>query len=99
MAKSTKRKCPACGQMKMFRADQKTCGCRGPHPNLSLPQEMNSQILHYKAKSQELEREVKKLLKDRGKFEELISDLKHAIPSMDPYPRAVLSESKSASKN
>lgn len=28
MSKPTKRLCPACGQMRVFRADQKTCGCK-----------------------------------------------------------------------
>jgi hypothetical protein len=27
LAKPTKRKCPKCGEIKEFRADQKTCGC------------------------------------------------------------------------
>lgn len=37
MSKSTKRKCPACGQTKLFRSDNKSCGCRGTNPNLSAP--------------------------------------------------------------
>src|SRR5215472_6376403 len=32
MSKPVKRKCPQCGQVKPFRADQKTCGC--PHPGV-----------------------------------------------------------------
>jgi hypothetical protein len=27
-----RRKCPACGKMKTFRSDVKTCGCRGSNP-------------------------------------------------------------------
>lgn len=34
MSKPTKRKCPACGEEKEFRADQKTCGCKGSNPEL-----------------------------------------------------------------
>jgi len=30
MAKEIKRKCPQCGQVKLFRSDQKTCGCKPP---------------------------------------------------------------------
>ena len=30
MAKEIKRKCPQCGQVKLFRSDQKTCGCKSP---------------------------------------------------------------------
>lgn len=33
--KPVKRECPACGQVKTFRADNKTCGCRGTNPNLN----------------------------------------------------------------
>ena len=34
MSKPVKRRCPQCGEVKLFRADQKTCGCprRGPVP-------------------------------------------------------------------
>lgn len=32
MAKLVKRICPACGQLKEFRSDNKTCGCKGYHP-------------------------------------------------------------------
>ena len=32
-----KRKCPACGQVKEFRTDQKTCGCKGTNPKLAEP--------------------------------------------------------------
>ena len=34
MSKSIKRKCPACGLVKEFRADCKTCGCAGTNPSL-----------------------------------------------------------------
>jgi len=30
MSKPIKRRCPQCGKMKSFRADQKTCGCPRP---------------------------------------------------------------------
>ena len=32
MSKTIKRKCPACGELKEFRADVKTCGCGGTNP-------------------------------------------------------------------
>lgn len=35
MAKSIKRKCPACHEVKLFRSDCRTCGCKGTNPNLS----------------------------------------------------------------
>lgn len=33
--KPTKRKCPVCGEMKLIRQDQKSCGCKGPNPNIA----------------------------------------------------------------
>jgi len=30
MSKAVKRRCPQCGEVKSFRADQKTCGCPRP---------------------------------------------------------------------
>ncbi len=30
MSKAVKRRCPRCGKVKLFRADQKTCGCPRP---------------------------------------------------------------------
>lgn len=32
MASPVKRKCPACRKKKVYRKDQKTCGCGGPQP-------------------------------------------------------------------
>src|SRR5271166_2021126 len=32
MAKEVKRVCPECGQQKLFRSDQKTCGCVNAKP-------------------------------------------------------------------
>lgn len=89
MAKAIKRQCPACGKTKKFRADQKTCGCRGSNPNLAAD-DTGAQLLHYKSKSDQLEKQVKTLLTDRGHFAELISDLKRSIPAIDPYPRQLI---------
>lgn len=36
MAKPVKRECPACHEVKAFRADQRTCGCKGTNPNVGL---------------------------------------------------------------
>lgn len=34
MSKEVARKCPACGQVKKYRSDQKSCGCQGSNPEL-----------------------------------------------------------------
>jgi hypothetical protein len=89
MAKDIKRRCPACGKTKAFRADVKTCGCRGTNPNINFAPASGAeaaQLAHFRAKTKHLEAAIKKLLADRGKYAELIADLKRAIPAIDPYP-------------
>jgi len=45
MAKAVKRICPGCKQEKLFRADQKTCGCQGSNPQLvEKPIDKKSQV-------------------------------------------------------
>lgn len=56
------------------------------------------QLLHFKAKSQQLENQVKSLLKDRGQYAELVGDLKRSIPAIDPYPRFKMNLSKNTAK-
>lgn len=53
-----------------------------------------AQLAHFKAKNKQLERELKKLLEDRGKHAEMFADLKRAIPALEPYPRAAITPSK-----
>jgi hypothetical protein len=66
-----------------------------PKPELTL--EEQSELLHFKAKSRSLEQSVSSLLKDRGKQIALFSDLKAAIPAIDPYPREPIAAKKHAS--
>lgn len=53
-------------------------------------QSAEAQLLHYRVRSHQLEKQVKSLLKDRGQYAELIGDLKRAIPAIDPYPKIEL---------
>ena len=39
----TKRKCPACGVMKLMRSDVKTCGCKGTNPFPTIVNPMRNQ--------------------------------------------------------
>lgn len=45
MSKTVKRLCPACGKTKEFRADCKTCGCRGSNPRLNQSRRAAARIL------------------------------------------------------
>lgn len=45
MAKVIKRLCPACNEIKEFRADCKTCGCKGTNPNLATPIKTDAKIV------------------------------------------------------
>jgi hypothetical protein len=83
MAKETKRKCPQCKKMKFFRADQKTCGCQKP------TQAPEGQLLHYKAKSKVLEKQLEKLLKDRATLEAIANEVRTAVEAATPYDRVV----------
>ena len=85
MAKAIKRKCPACGKVKSFRSDNKTCGCAGTNPNVAAGSE-SGQIIHYRAKVKQLEKQLRKLQGERGTFKTLIDDLKDAVVASDPYP-------------
>jgi hypothetical protein len=45
VAKNQTRKCPACGETKSFRVDQKTCGCAGSNPKFNLkPTELDEKV-------------------------------------------------------
>ena len=100
MSKPVKRKCPACGKVKSFRADNKTCGCAGNNPNLyerSADPGSQTQILHYRAKTKQLEKQLVKLMADRGKYKAFIDDLKSAVSASTPYPPIALPQPESAS--
>lgn len=45
-----------------------------------------AQVVHLKAKNQLLESTVKSLLKERGKYTELVKDVKAAVTALDPLP-------------
>lgn len=50
MAKSITRKCPACGERKRFRSDNKTCGCQGTNPVLVAKENPETEQLDFKIK-------------------------------------------------
>src|SRR5579859_3702430 len=45
MSKFVIRQCPACLETKEFRADCKTCGCKGTNPNLSQPIKTDAKVV------------------------------------------------------
>lgn len=57
-----------------------------------------SQLVHYKAKSQNLEAGLTKLMKERGKNAELIAELKTAVIALDPFKRVPIKVRTGASQ-
>lgn len=74
--KPTKRKCPQCGVVKLFRADQKTCGC------IKEPSSDREEFL--RAKNTQLEAQVKQLQRDTGSLKELTDALVGAVKALEP---------------
>lgn len=64
MSKPIKRKCPACGEVKEFRADCKTCGCRGTNPQVSLVQNPKEKPALTPEQIQDIELEKLRLKKE-----------------------------------
>lgn len=57
-----------------------------------------SQLVHYKAKAQNLESSLLKLMKERGKNADLIAELKTAVIALDPFKREPIKIRQGASK-
>lgn len=57
MAKLVTRMCPACTEVKAFRSDNKTCGCRGTNPQLDVDAEWGDSV----SKTKEISRLQKAL--------------------------------------
>ncbi len=53
-------------------------------------QDQNSELLHFKAKSQQLETAVRGLLQEKGKATALAAELRSAIVATEPYPRVAV---------
>jgi len=62
---------------------------KAPKPAAIPIQDQNGELLHFKAKSQQLEAAVRTLLKDQGKGKALAAELRSAIVATEPYPRFV----------
>ncbi len=83
--KATLRKCPACGQRKLFRADNKTCGClslRGVDPKRVAPQ-----LVHLRKQNEQLSRQVFRLLTLLGSQKEMAKLVADSVEAAQPVPR------------
>ena len=80
--KETKRKCPACGNVKLFRADQKTCGCKATKVEMPASDRESYLRKHNAA----LAAENAKLHNALGSREELLDTLVAATSSLEPLP-------------
>lgn len=83
MSKNTKRKCPACGIVKSFRADQKSCGCGGTNPLLSSP---GPQL----TEASKAELELQKLRDKQAGKDERISFLQEEVLRMEREHNAII---------
>src|SRR5579859_4380167 len=94
-ARLVKRECPACHEVKNFRADVKTCGCRGTNPVLNVnasaasrqvKQPESEVIEHLRAKNRGLEADVAHLREIVGEQRELTAMVVEAVKAADPLP-------------
>lgn len=80
-----KRECPACGKVKKFRTDVKTCGCRGTNPQLGL------ENLSTSSPENLVEVELQKLQAKREGKEETIRILQQKVLHLQDENSAFLS--------
>jgi hypothetical protein len=73
-ARMKARKCPACGEKKIFRTDVKTCGCRGTNPNLTPVQKTASGPVELSS-AQKTELELQRLRDKRDAKDHQIGEL------------------------
>lgn len=90
MAKDVERKCPACGKVKKFRTDVKTCGCAGTNPNLATKSspvvETSARELYLRKENDRLKKELEKGRSTTGFQEELADQILGAVQALDPLP-------------
>lgn len=87
MSKPTKRKCPACKKTKSFRADNKTCGCRGTNPVLN-PKPASAEPLENPQSKVEVE--LEKLRAKKAGNSERISLLSQRVLDLEAENSALL---------
>ncbi len=81
MAKSIKRICPGCGEERLFRSDQKTCGCAGK----SAAHEPD-RVLHLRKEVSRLQTQLSSYQDIRGFQEELLESVTAAASALEPLP-------------
>lgn len=90
MAKAIKRICPACGKKKVFRSDQKTCGCKGSHPYTGVrktePVDEGAQITFLRKEVQRLQTQANRAFEVEGFRQELLDTVKDAADALEPLP-------------
>jgi hypothetical protein len=80
MSKPVERECPACHKNRVFRADQKTCGCRvqpKPAPDTDVE-------TFLRAKLSEQSSELKALKREAGSMKELMASVLTSVRAMEP---------------
>lgn len=89
MAKLEKRICPACGELKNFRSDCKSCGCSGTNPRLNKTEETDRATLELRrleAKHENKDATIKNLAE---KVLLLEKEKNALIRLSDPTPQSI----------
>src|SRR5690348_13431299 len=81
MSKPTKRKCPSCGEEKLFRSDQKSCGCAS-----TAFKGKDERVLYFRRRAELAEADNKKLRESLGEQKEVLSIIHSTIEAADPFP-------------
>lgn len=77
--KATKHLCPACNQIKLFRTDQKTCGCRTKAP-------VSDRETYLRREVERLQQRLKQAQEGSGYIQELFDQLTANVAAIEPLP-------------
>lgn len=81
MSKAIKRRCEACGETKLFRGDQKTCGCKS-----DAFKGKDEQVLYFRRRAELAEADNKKLRESLGEQKEILSVIRTTVEAVEPFP-------------
>src|SRR5260370_30301521 len=87
MSRSTVRRCPACGEVKLFRVDYQTC-CKGKITQsvsqTGTPQDESAQMLFLRKENQRLGNRIDQLKDAEGFREEVRLTIQGAVHALEP---------------
>ena len=96
MAKAIKRKCPRCSEVKLFRADQKTCGCKSPVAVSKVEVPLTDKETFLKSEVARLNTVISSQKLFSG-YQNVLRDTIHeAIDALEPLPPAKYTEGQAS---